>query len=424
MTAIGYLYSPALLQEPAQTDIDHLLEAGAETVYVDWGSRVYFTKLQNELSQGLFSTLVLARLEDLGDTLSDIHQLLLHYQSLGITLQLIDEVGTQSLQSSTAWIQVLADLPSALQRRRLLQSHVQNRLDIKPPPGRAPFGYRREQDRYVLDRKQATVIKDFFEHFLIYGSIRAAVRHLAQQHGKRISVATGRRWLMNPVYRGDLQFVDGKTIRNTHNPILSRQEAAQIDRWLKRNRGIAPRSASASRSLAGLVSCQACQRRLRIIQVTQRNHSQPYLYLRCETCRYSLSYSDTLNQVIQQVCQQLPQQTQHFDPAPIAQAQTSIETKINTNEVTLKQIQALRDQGVLSDQVIQQQTYQLKAENATLLEQLAQLPPQNLPEIAQTLSLEPFWHDLSESERRSYFREFIESIQVDQAGNLTIVFFF
>jgi hypothetical protein len=49
-----------------------------------------------------------------------------------------------------------------------------------------------------------------------------------------------------------------------------------------------------------------------------------------------------------------------------------------------------------------------------LQSKLDQLPPVNLERIAKTISLEQFWLDLSESERRFYLREFIKKIEVNQ----------
>ena len=133
---------------------------------------------------------------------------------------------------------------------RIRQGHARQRQLAHPPPGRAPYGYRRGQDRYTIDRQAAPVVRAFFERFSLYGSLSDAVRFLDRQYGKRISTTTARRWLANPVYRGDLHYkrADGKdeVIRNTHAPLISRDEAAQIDRRLGRNKHLPPRTASAS----------------------------------------------------------------------------------------------------------------------------------------------------------------------------------
>jgi hypothetical protein len=114
--------------------------------------------------------------------------------------------------------------------------------------------------------------------------LRGAVRYLAQKYGKKISVSTGRRWLTNSVYRGDTAYQNGEVISNTHVPIISREEAAQIDRLLRRNRRLQPRSASAPRSLAGLVICQECQSAMTVVRVTIRHKKNEYLYLRPINC--------------------------------------------------------------------------------------------------------------------------------------------
>jgi hypothetical protein len=51
----------------------------------------------------------------------------------------------------------------------------------------------------------------------------------------------------------------------------------------------------------------------------------------------------------------------------------------------------------------------------------------NLQAIAQAVSIPQFWCDLSESERRFYFREFIRQIEImrqDKAWDLQLVFIF
>lgn len=420
---IGYLYYSDLLGPPDDSEQDHLVAAGAEVVYVDWGSRLHYERIQEQLTQHHLTHLLLCRLEDLGDTLAVIHSFLVHLQQMQVSLQLVGSTTVFTPDTPESWIQLLANLPSSLQSRRVRRAHHQNRLDLKPPPGPSPYGYHRDKDRYTLDRKQALIVKDFFDHFLLYGSLRESVRYLAQKHSKKMSVATGRQWLSSAVYRGDLAFGDGSVIRNTHPAILSRQEAAQIDRWLRRNRGMPRRSASAARSLSGLVQCQTCQKTLRIVQVTQRKKQQRYLYLRCQGCCYSLSYETLLEKVIQLICEQLPERTRQFNPIPLEEWRSKLGSQIEGNERILDNLDQLQAEGVLDPVSLQQRRYHLRSENALLTQQLEQLPPSNVADIAQTLSIVPFWQDLTESERRSYFREFLQTIWVNAQGDISLRFF-
>jgi hypothetical protein len=58
---------------------------------------------------------------------------------------------------------------------------------------------------------------------------------------------------------------------------------------------------------------------------------------------------------------------------------------------------------------------------------MASLPPVDLQAIAQAVSISQFWLDLSESERRFYFREFIRQIEItrqDSSWEIKLIFIF
>ncbi len=87
-------------------------------------------------------------------------------------------------------------------------------------------------------------------------------------------------------------------------------------------------------------------------------------------------------------------------------------TAIAQKEDTLAQLPALQQQGILDETTAHVRAYTLRSDLANLQQQLSQLPPENLTQIAQTLSTKEFWQDLSEAERRVYLREFIQTIQI------------
>ncbi|NJO86179.1 MAG: hypothetical protein HC818_06190, partial [Synechococcaceae cyanobacterium RM1_1_27] len=51
-------------------------------------------------------------------------------------------------------------------------------------------------------------------------------------------------------------------------------------------------------------------------------------------------------------------------------------------------------------------------------------PPADLAQVARNLSIRPFWDDLSEIERRRYFREFIHQVLAQSDGAIQITFVF
>jgi hypothetical protein len=324
---------------------------------------------------------------------------------------------------------------------RIRQGHAQKRIQALPPPGSAPFGYKRGKDRYTVDRTNAPIVREFFEHFLLYGTLRGAVRHIAQRFNKEIAVSTGKNWLTSPVYRGDLAYQavePPQIVRNTHKPLLSRDEAAQIDRLLRRNRSLPRRTASAKRSLAGLVVCDRCTGKMTVSSVTSRSlgkhkaTQKSYLYLRCHTCPEAkkcsaIDYEKVLAQAIARICIDLPQAVSGVGLSRLGAVKEQIEAAIALKIRLIEQMPSLVTSGILDWETADLRIYNLRTEIAALEDQLAQLPPTNLAAIAQTISIPQFWFDLSESERRFYFREFIRSIRLDPANpdwNLQLVFVF
>jgi DNA invertase Pin-like site-specific DNA recombinase len=374
--------------------------------------------LLQESAQNPPDYLVLRNLEELGDSLSSVTQRLAQFEAFGVCVVTLEQpYRSQEPASNTEpeLLELLSSIQQQQRSRQIRQGHALNRLKGLPPPGKAPYGYRRGRDRYVVDRSVTPVLRDFYEHFLIYGSVRGAVRHIAKKHGKKISPSTGQRWLTHPVYRGDLAYNDAVQ-PDTHPPILLRAEAAQVDRLLRRNRSLAPRAASAPRSLSGLVTCQRCQSAMSVSQVTARRQTE-YLYLRPIACPQrpkcrALRYEAVLEKTIEAICQTLPQEVAGLTQLPLDQITAGVMAAIAAKQTIIAQLPDLITQQILDDKTADLRAYTLKTEIAELQNKLAQLPPVNLLETAKTVSIPQFWQDLSEPERRFYFREFIRSIEI------------
>jgi DNA invertase Pin-like site-specific DNA recombinase len=397
------------------------------------GYRPQLTQLRADNQRHPADLVLVEGLEALGNTLEEVEECLGALEAMGSAVVPLKAEGQGPAEPQGQTWRVGLPLVGAVQdqqrRRQLRAGHARNRLKALPPPGKAPYGYRRGQERYLIDRTAAPVITAFANEFLLYGSLRGAVRFVEARFGKRISVSTGRRWLTHPVYRGDLQYQDGQVLRDTHAAILSRDEAAQIDRLLRRNSQLPPRTAGAPRSLAGLVSCQACGCPLRVSKTTVRGKAQTYLYLRPAACARSprcraIAYEEALHKIITQVCQDLPAAVAHLRsalpdgdanrpaaPRPLLQAQ------IQQKQSALAQLPALVATAVLDAETADLRQYKLRGEIAELEQRIAQLPPVNLQELSQSVSIPQFWLDLSEAERRFFFREFIRSIQIVRQGD-------
>ena len=388
-----------------------------------------FTDCQTERADYL----LIRRLEELGDTVEEISDRLNQLEAMGVAIIATEQPYTSENYPLGA---NLLNLLHAIQRqqrsRRIREGHARNRLDVAPPPGKVPYGYRRGKGKYTIDRSTSPVVKDFFEHFLLYGSLRGSVRYLAKKYAKKISVTTGRRWLTNPVYRGNTAYQNGETISNTHIPIISKEEAAQVDRLLRRNSRLPSRTASAPRSLAGLVVCAECQSHMTVTRVTQRNQDKEYLYLRSTSCPQrpkckAIPYQEVLEHTIETVCRDLPLAVAGMNFPQLDVVKNSLGQAIARQQEILAQLPALIETGILDVETAKLRAYKLRTEISALEAKLATLPPVNLRSVAQAVSIPQFWLDLSETERRFYFREFIKQIEItlqNKELKLQVIFIF
>ena len=430
MKIIAYSYSNPLLE--ASVDVN---DWGWEVdrVYQDLGKRTQLQKLITDCKSEPANYLLIHRLEELGESLEQVSDRLHELEALGIIIIATEQPYTSenSHIASDLW-KLLQEIQRQYHSRSIRQAHAYNRLQASPPPGKAPYGYRRSKDKYTIDRSTSPVVKDFFEHFLLYGSLRGAVRYLAKKYAKKISVTTGRRWLTNPVYRGDTAYHHDQIISDTHLPIISREEAAQIDRILRRNSRLPSRTASAPRSLAGLVICSQCQSHTTVTRVTQRHQDKEYLYLRPISCPQrpkcrAIPYQDILEHTIQMICRDLPLAVAGMDFPQLDSIKNSLGQAIAHQQEILQQLPALVKTGILDDETAKLRAYKLRTEISQLQAKLATLPPVNLRSVAQAVSIPQFWFDLSEAERRFYFREFIKQIEILRQGKhweLRIIFIF
>ncbi|KYC35132.1 recombinase [Scytonema hofmannii PCC 7110] len=432
MKTFAYTYSdPILEQNPDPTTWGWEIER----TYQDLGKRTELQKLLNDCKTETPTHLLIRRLEELGDTIEEVTSHLTELETMGITLIAIEQNYNSSHKSPNIradLLKLLYEIQHQQKSRRIRQGHARNRLEAAPPPGKAPYGYRRGKGKYTVDRSTSPVVKDFFDNFLLYGSLRGAVRYLAKKYGKKISVTTGRRWLTNPVYRGDTAYHNGEVLSDTHASIISREEAAQVDRLLRRNSRLPRRTASAPRSLAGLAICGECQSHMTITRVTIRNQDKEYLYLRPISCPKhpkcrAIPYQEVLEQTIKTVCKDLPLAVAGMDSPQLETVKDNLNQSILRQQEILKQLPDLVEAGVLDAETSQLRAYKLRVEISELQAKLATLPPVNLRSVAQAVSIPQFWLDLSEAERRFYFREFIRQVEIvreDKDWELQVIFIF
>jgi DNA invertase Pin-like site-specific DNA recombinase len=428
----GYTYSDPLLEKTPESAS---LGWEVDRIYQDLGKRTELQQLFKDIQTNPPDCVLIRRLEELGDSVEEVISRLSQFETMGITLIAVEQnydSTTNATNTHANLLKLLHEIKKQEHSRRIRKAYARNRLDAAPPPGKAPYGYRRGKAKYTIDRSTSPVVKEFFDNFLLYGSLRGAVRHLAKKYGKKISVTTGRRWLTNRVYRGDTAYRNGEIVRDTHSAIISREEAAQVDRILRRNSRLPPRTASATRSLAGLIACGECQSHMSITRVTFYRQNKEYIYLRPINCSQNqkcraISYQKVLEKTIETVCRDLPQAVEKMNFTQLDEVKNNLTLAIVRQQQILEQIPDLVETGILDQETAKIRIYKLRTEISTLQAQLAILPPVNLRSVASAVSIPQFWLDLSETERRFYFREFIRQIEIirqDKDWNLRIIFIF
>ena len=166
-----------------------------------------------------------------------------------------------------------------------------------------------------------------------------------------------------------------------------------------------------------MVSCQQCQQNLNIARVTQHQKKTEYLYLRCNSCPRqpkckAIAYERVLKGTIDRICLKLPVAVAQLKLPDKSGMERNLSQEIEQKRAVLQQLPSLLEGGILDRETLALRNYKLRSEISHFERQIAQLPPDNLRAIANTVSLQQFWLDLSEAERRFYFREFIKQIEI------------
>ncbi|BAQ59736.1 hypothetical protein GM3708_141 [Geminocystis sp. NIES-3708] len=423
---IAYIYIDPIIDKIPS---DFLWGCEINKVYQDISDRKQLKKLMKDCHVNSANYLLIRSLSEFGDTLSEINQIMAKIEDLNIEIVAIEEdYNTNKFKiikdskTKEKLIILWEEIRKKIYHRKLLKSHSHNRLNTLPPPGKAPFGYLKGKDSYIINRATSPIIRDFFDRFLLYSSVSDSVRYLERKYNKKIALSTAIHWLKNPIYRGDLSYKNQEIITDTHTAIISREEAAQIDRILKSHSLVKSRSASANYALAGLVRCRICQSPFRITKVTNKRYPEKYLYLIPSECQgdascKSFKYHLFLDNVINQICKDFSLLIKQINVPSPNLTKHKIEKTILEKEAILSKIQQLRIEDILDEETTYLRSYTLNLEIATLKQQMTQLPPDNLNIIASTLSNPQFWYDLSPSECRFYLREFIKKIDVMPIDN-------
>lgn len=152
--------------------------------------------------------------------------------------------------------------------------------------GSAPFGYKVEDRRYVIDEENAEKIRDIFNYYEKCRSINDTFVYYNSVYGK-LSYYSIRKYLRNSAYIGDYITEKGELIPNYTPAIISREQFERVQTLLDRN--VKKPREGVNRDLVyyfdGLLYCDNCGKRFaRCPAYRWSNKRQtyiPYKYNRC-----------------------------------------------------------------------------------------------------------------------------------------------
>src|ERR687886_1787885 len=172
MKIVAYLYSDPLLESPADPMVWGF---EVDRVYQDLGGRQQLQQLLRDCQAEPTDYLLIQRLDTLGDSVEEVSDRLTQLESLGIEVIATEQPYNSSQLTSTDTPNIRANLfklideiQSYQRSRRIRQGHARNRLKVLPPPGKAPYGYRRGESRPNFFFSKTPVGKGFFLNFFFF----------------------------------------------------------------------------------------------------------------------------------------------------------------------------------------------------------------------------------------------------------------
>lgn len=287
-----------------EQQIERLKAAGADKVLLDVDSgskdeRPSFLTLMSYCCSGVCNTVIVTRLDRLTRSLPTLRKTIAQLEAVGVGLIALDDSINTATAAGKFQINILGAL-AEMEVDRLSErvkhgwQHLRDRKVAMNPP----FGYCKDNDRHSLDHSpflclvdqqvelsKVQIARDIVQAFLSKKTLRLALRHINQKYGIqtfahndgnhqkggrvaremfRFSPGGLSNWLTNPVLQGHLCYLRGSDRQqityNTHEPLITSEEAREIELILDHNRQVRGYGSTAQEyPLSGLVFCGECR---------------------------------------------------------------------------------------------------------------------------------------------------------------------
>lgn len=279
-------------------------------VFVDNGysakdiNRPQLTRLLKDVNENQISKIIVTKLDRLSRKLLNLLELIDEFQAHDVSFVSISESFDTNTPSGRLTLQVLGAV-AEFERERIRERVVDNMFHAANQ-GRwltsAPFGYKLQDKKLVIDPEQSKVVKYIFDLSLNEEMGFYAIARKLNDEG--VISPTGKEWwnstiknvLTNPVYKGTtvwnrrgssekdnvkrpLKDMENWVIQeHTHEAIISPEEWETVQKKITQ-RALPSRAKSSTHLLSGLLKCPVCGSGMSVSSSGSKNNS--YKAYRC-----------------------------------------------------------------------------------------------------------------------------------------------
>ncbi|QQE80878.1 recombinase family protein [Alicyclobacillus sp. SO9] len=268
-------------------------------IYTDDGEsakntqREALQRLRTHMHEQRFDVVLVYKLDRLTRNIVDLHLLIQEFEKYGVGFKSATEVFDTTTAMGRLFITIVGALAqwereNLAERTRMGQSQMVQ--DGKRPGANAPFGYRYEDGRLVLNEPAARVVKNIFSRYLSGDGLSKILLWLNDPTNPQVAPVSGR-WtqnvlryvLDNPVYAGYVRYGYRKRSKNDvivekgdHEPLVDESTWQQIVQLRQQRKRLPARAGTGTYALTGLLRCGRCGASMSGINKTARNWSRRY----------------------------------------------------------------------------------------------------------------------------------------------------
>lgn len=243
-------------------------------LYVDEGysakdfKRPYVSKLLKDIKEGAISTVVIYKLDRLTRNVKNLYELMDLFDKNNCKLISLTESLDTSSASGRFFITMLGAM--AQWERETIGERVfvgmKEAVKSKKIVGKAPYGYKKNENKFEINKNQANVVKFIFNSY----KSGMGAEGIANALFKEKLVSSDESWdatkifriIKNKAYTGTytVNFKDGENIEipDTYPVIIPEDLFNQVNELREKKKLLHPRAKSSSRLFTGVLKCSCC----------------------------------------------------------------------------------------------------------------------------------------------------------------------